>query len=1355
MAAPMIGAINAFNPAKEDWSSYNKRLEIWMLANKVEDRDVVNTFLATIGAEAFELIVSLVSPTEVTDISYAVLTQELQNYYKPSRNEIGERFTFSKRNQEDGESVSDYILALKRLSKHCNFERTLAERLRDRFVPGLKKEGMQRRLLTEKTLTWESACQIALSMEMAEKDTQSLKSKPTNGQVNRVQNRHDRQPSRHSKQNCFRCNGPHDAEKCFHKTKTCHLCSKVGHLARACKSKSSESSTRSNQENARGEKKGYRQQKNKKKARAYQVDETGSDNEDDEVLCAVYATTSTPERGEFRTNVLIDGIDEEFIIDTAASVSIIGETVYQEKLSHLPLKNTTVRLSSYSGDRIAVLGQIEVEASYEGQLRRLQLVVAKGNKASLLGRDWMKQLKLNWQKIFTVVNKAPKMTVDEILDQHPSVFNGQGLMRDFKADIKLKPGSSPRFFKARPVPYALRDKVERELNRLVEEGILKKIDKSDWAAPIVVVPKADKTNIRICGDYKVTVNQCLEENIYPLPTAEDLFSKLAGAKVFTKLDLTNAYQQVELTADSKPLLVINTHKGLYEYQRLSFGVSTAPALFQSIMDQILQGLDGVESLLDDILIGTATEEEHKVMLEEVLRRLDHYGVKVKLSKCRFMTTSVEYLGHRIDGEGVHPLKSKTEAIAKAPQPTNVTELRAFLGMVNYYGKFLPRMSTTLAPLYNLLKADTEWKWTAQTDAAFKECKSLLSSDRVLVHYDMKREITLACDASSYGIGCVISHIMDDGSERPIAYGSRTLTASEKNYAQIEKEALSIIFGVKKFHKYLYGRKFTLITDHKPLTTLFGPKTGVPTLAATRLQRWSLILMAHDYDIQYRKSADHSNADGLSRLPWEDSTFATEAAVNYFSQVEDLPVSAKEIAEATRKDPILSRVWEYTAQGWPNHVTDEEVKPYFCRRTELSVDQGCVLWGIRVIVPPKLRSKVLEELHSQHQGMVKMKSIARSYLWYPKLDQEIEEMVKRCDICQTFQNDPPVSPLHPWSYPGRVWERLHIDFAEYHGDRYFIVIDSRSKWIEAVEMNSTTSTKTIAALRKLFATHGLPETIVSDNGPQFTAQEFKDFLQMNGIRHSLSPPYHPASNGAAERAVQLIKSALKKHRLAKEEGKVSTSVTQMLTRFLLAYRTTPHAVTGLSPAELLMGRKLRTRLTLLKPNLDSKVQQEQLKQKQAHDKSQTVRELEINQPCRVRNTREGREEKWIAGRVMKRLGPLRYLVQVGNQTRYVHIDHLRSALTSSPEESRQNNQPGEALYKPEPCRNPGTLLPVIPAPVQEENPVPMATTPDPVEQTTPNRQPVQRRQNTDSRSTAATSERRYPVRERHAVKKLNL
>ena len=358
----------------------------------------------------------------------------------------------------------------------------------------------------------------------------------------------------------------------------------------------------------------------------------------------------------------------------------------------------------------------------------------------------------------------------------------------------------------------------------------------------------------------------------------------------------------------------------------------------------------------------------------------------------------------------------------------------------------------------------------------------------------------------------------------------------------------------------------MLTDHQPLITILGPKTGVPPLAAARMQRWSLILAAYQYEIEYRKSAEHANADALSRLVQASlEEQEEEEEVYLISYLEELPVTAPDIAAATGKDPVLARVYDFTLHGWPQALDDQVLQPYFSRKQELSVDQGCVLWGFRVVIPEKHRVRLLDDWHQEHHGICQMKSLARGYFWWPGLDAAIVERVQQCHVCAAVGKSPPKAPLYPWKWPAKPWERIHIDFFEKGKFNFLIVVDGYSKWLEVIPMGSMTSLKTIEVLRSLFARYGIPEEVVSDNGPQLASEEFAQFLKQNGVKFTRVPPYHPASNGAAERSVQTAKMVLTKQVL---EGKAnSLSLEHRLANFLILNHNTPHTVTGQSPAEL--------------------------------------------------------------------------------------------------------------------------------------------------------------------------------------------
>ena len=696
-----------------------------------------------------------------------------------------------------------------------------------------------------------------------------------------------------------------------------------------------------------------------------------------------------------------------------------------------------------------------------------------------------------------------------------------------------------------------------------------------------------------------------------------------------------------------------------------FGITSAPSIWQQTIEQVLQGLPGVQVYLDDILVTGRTEKEHYENLDKVLTRLEERNLTLKREKCRFAQESVDFLGHRIEKDGVHKTPDKTSKIENLDRPENVSQLRSYLGLLNYYRKYIPNLAHEIAPLTDLLKSDREFVWNASAERAFVHSKELLKSSGFLVHFDPDLPISIATDASPIGVGAVLSHVYANGEEKPIMFASRSLTKTERNYPQIEKEALGIVFALRRFYMYVYGRKFTLITDNKPLTAIFGPYKSLPALAAERMQRWAMYLAGFDYDIRYRTSRANANADCLSRLPDRDEEpdFQEPESVA-IGHVEVLPMNHEELRNATRKDKTLSRVMRHTLDGWPKQLSEEDkdLQPFFVRRLEITVEQGILLWGMRIIIPLKMHSAVLKEVHEGHLGIVKMKSIARSYVWWPRIDAQIEEAAKQCQTCQVVQNQPPQCSMHPWIPATRPMERIHVDFAgPFEGLMYMIVVDAYSKWPEVVIMSNITTGKTIEALRGIFSRFGLPQIVVSDNGPQFTSGEFEEFMKLNGIVHKRSAPYHPSTNGQAERFVQSVKQAL---RAAKSD---LGTVQAKLDRFLLAYRNSAHSVTGESPATLFLNRPLRIRLDNLRPNIARKYASRlhgQAMQRGTRSKAKKLRDFEIGDNVLARDYMG--KIRWVPGQIVDKEGPLMYKVQVKKGIWRRHVDQLLPRLANEDE-----------------------------------------------------------------------------------------
>ncbi|KAI4885438.1 hypothetical protein NFI96_003949 [Prochilodus magdalenae] len=396
-------------------------------------------------------------------------------------------------------------------------------------------------------------------------------------------------------------------------------------------------------------------------------------------------------------------------LDTGAAVSVISSELYKDKFAHLRLRTTNVVLKTYTGELLQPEGRLKVWVKLNKQRVRLPLYVIKGEAPPLFGREWLRNINLDWREIKTVRTErsASSENLESVLNRHAEVFSKElGTLRGFEASLTLRPDQQPKFCQARVVPCALRPKVEAEIERLLQQGVISPVQFRDWATPIVPVMKKNGS-VRICGDFKVTINPALCAEHHPIPRIEDLFASLSGGHRFSKLNLSQAYLQVPIKIDSRKYLTITTHKGMFCYNRLPFGITSAPSIFQRIMDQVLQGLPNVHCFLDDILITGQDEAHHLRNLEAVLSRLGKVGLRVQKEKCEFFKDSLEYLGHTIDSVELHKSDDKIKAIVEAPVPTDTTQLRSFLGLINYYARFVPNMSTLLHPLNALLHKGCE------------------------------------------------------------------------------------------------------------------------------------------------------------------------------------------------------------------------------------------------------------------------------------------------------------------------------------------------------------------------------------------------------------------------------------------------------------------------------------------------------------------------------------------------------------------------------------------------------------------------------------------------------------------------
>ena len=542
-------------------------------------------------------------------------------------------------------------------------------------------------------------------------------------------------------------------------------------------------------------------------------------------------------------------------LDTGCTLSLAPMSFFKRVCPDVDMQPTNVVLSAYTGETVRPLGEAYVKVEYSGLQHSLPLLVVQEGTSALFGRNWLMDLKIDWKNLPGLNHIGPifssasasqgNPSLDSVLQQYDELFQPE-LGCYTGEPVMLNESKGAKFHKARAAPYALQSKVESTLLKMEKDGVIEHVTSAVSAAPIVVVGRKESEDVHVCRDFSVTYNAYANEETYPMPQIEDMHSALRGCTVFRVLDIKQAYYQMPIAQKSQGDLTINIHIGLFTFRRPPNGIHSGPAIFQRIMDNLLSDIPKAVSRLDDILVAGIDEEDHLRTLSLVLERPLTSGLRLNKAKFKFLQKCLSYLVHKIDGEGLHPTGDKLAAIRDAPRPKDVIALKSFLGLIMFYSRFMPHHSTILAPLHNPLK-DTAWTWSKVEEHAFVAAKELILNSQTLMHSDHTLPLYLSCHASSYGAGAVLSHKMVE-QFRPVAFASCSLTSAQKKYSQIEKEAFSIIFGLTRFRQYLYGRSFVILTDHRPLLSLFGPKNPVPAHATARLQRWALLLASYNCNI---------------------------------------------------------------------------------------------------------------------------------------------------------------------------------------------------------------------------------------------------------------------------------------------------------------------------------------------------------------------------------------------------------------------------------------------------------------------------------------------------------------------------
>ncbi|KAL4008088.1 hypothetical protein ACER0C_001940 [Sarotherodon galilaeus] len=1071
----------------KNWRRFRQWFELYLAAAggaskppKVQS----SLFLHVAGEEAVEVYNTFTFAENGDEHKLTKIMEKFEEYCNPKKNITYERYKFFMCVQEDM-PISQYITELKLRAKSCEFGQLQESLIRDCVVCGITSDAMRERLLREDDITLEKVVQLCIAAETTKAQIKQMHEEDHNAQQTCKKDRRSKMKPNDKDQastfNCKRCGTKHSSRQCPAYGKQCKNCGKMNHFARMCRSRK--------------------------------------------------VHTVADEATDQQAKMKIGRKPVKFKLDTGAQANVVPYSLLRRIGNKQMLRPTNVRLSTYTGDKIAV------------------------KESALEHHFWeFKREEMGLIKRVMALNKSDEM---DIFKEFADVFEGIGCLEG-EHTIQINESVAPKVHPPRKIPVTLREKLK----------VITKIEEpTQWVNPIVTVEKATG-RLRVCLDPR-DLNTAVMREHYQLPTAEEITSRLAKAKYFTVLDTSSGFWQLKLDEASSRLCTFNTPFGRYRFLRLPFGINSAPEVFHRTVRQLFEGIDG-------------TKVQHDDRLRQVLERARAKNFKLNKDKCKVGLEEIKYLGHIFSADGLKPDQSKIEAVKKMPTPECKKD-------------FIPNMSQHTEPLRGLTRDDVAWQWEGEHQHAFNKLKTFLTEAPVLRYYDVQLPVTLSVDALKSGLGAVL---LQEG--KPVAYASRSLTETEQRYAQIEKEMLAIVFGAECFHQYVYGREVNVESDHKPLEVIMKkPLSSAPA----RIQRLLMRLQKYQVQVQYKPGSEMYIADTLSRayLP------VTSSSDNHIEDqvhmvISNLPVTSAKLEEfrkEIRNDVTLTKLTETVLDGWPEarNQAATEIRAYWNYREQISVVDGVLFKGEQLIVPVALRAEMLKRIHEGHLGIESCRRRAREVLFWPGMSQSITEMVNCCDVCSTHQKRQNKEPLHPHSVPERPWQKIG-----------FIEVE----WLKS----DTRSATVITHLKSQFARHGIPETVISDNGPQFSSHEFQDFAKEWEFCHNTMSPHHAQSNGMAERGVQTVKLLLKK---AKAEGNDPYLS-------LMNLRSTPLEDIGASPAQLLMGRRIRTRLPTtsqrLQPQMVTKTVQQLLETRQQKQReyfnqgTKAIQQLQVGDTVRM-------------------------------------------------------------------------------------------------------------------------------------------
>ena len=1247
--------LKTFKRWEASWKNYAQVAKL----EKKSREDQVATFWMFCKPEFLQRIRHAMDIPMDTQLTLKEILEKIKCHLKDQRNIAVDRYKLVRRKQECGESFDDFLVDLREQAEDANLaDMTADEWIATLIVSGVRNEETRQELLGKKpTLNLVDTITLCRNRELAEKEDKRLSGGSTvNANKLKVRAR-SKSRSRFKngdngnikdKQKCRKCGFPSHSSgiSCPAEGKTCHNCGYRGHYSRVCE-------------------KPKKDEKRKKDGIV-----TSSKYEGVKHIADISKSLGKrpmlpidlyhPKKGYITSKCVV--------ADTGAEVTVAGRRMMSDLMvKEEDLQKCEENLQSVNGKRLNVIGEIDLILKCNGKECTENIIFCNDVKCKdmyislcackLLGivhEDFPLPLKSIsvCGSVEEDTEKRPR-SVDlstSMMEEYSEVFKSKGhlkIMKTAPMKIELKEDAKPfAIYAARPVSYPLRDAVKKELDEMMEQDVIERVGDrpTEWCHPIVVVPKP-AGGIRMTVDL-TKLNSQVHRTVHNAKTPQDAVSEIVhGAKFFTVCDAVKGYWQLELHEDSRDLTTFLTPWGRFRYKRAPMGFISTGDSYNFRGDLAIDGLERTHKVVDDVLIASRTYEEHIRDVRAFLNRCAEHGITLNPKKFKFAQPSVKFAGYVLSAKGTEADPSKVKAIAEFATPTNITELRSFMGMVNQLASFSPHISATATPLRDLLKTRNNFLWLPEHDKAFAEMKKLLTNSPVLAQFDPSRETRVETDASKLrGLGFSLLQKHDEG-WKLVTCESRFLADVETRYPVIELEALAIKYAITKCRLYLSGLpQFTVITDHRPLLPMFN-KYSLNQVENAKLQNIKAELQSKfQFIVEWRKGKEHATADCLSRAPVDDP----EQTEDDLHEERSIDPIVERLRESARRDPNYMKLVDAVKDDSVGHDDAPAcVKQYKAIRHELAVDNDIVLYGQRLVIPREQRKFVLECLHTAHQGITRTKQRARMCVYWPGITNDLTQLVEKCEACQRHLPSLGKETLQADPLPSRPFESVSADLFYCKGRHFLIYVDRLSGYRMVHKWRDDPSSKqVVAAMVKMMAIMGNPQRMRTDGGPQFKALEFQKFLERKGIEWSPSSPHFPSSNGHAEAFVKKVKSLLMKLGNATLDEKFHET--------MLELRNTPR-IDGRTPNQVVFGRRLRsvvpTHHSALMSETCEDIQGNALKKRKEHAEKVSLR---YNASARDLEKFAVGDKVRIQNHVTKEWDKTGEVVMIGKRNRCYHI-----------------------------------------------------------------------------------------------------